>query len=68
MGWLVMNNSNTGTLNISRLIQEAEALLLGEKRTQTKSCTNCGDCKAQSCADKKTKHTIRQPLTTGAAR
>ena len=63
-----MNNSNTGTLNFSRLIEEAEALLLGEQLTQSKSCSNCGDCKSQGCIDKKIKHVIRRPLATAAAR
>ena len=62
MGWLVMNHNNSsGTLNINRLIEEAEALLLGER---PQSCTNCGDCKSDNCIDKRIKHAIRRPLAT----
>ncbi len=64
-----MNNSNTGTLNFSRLIEEAEALLLGEQSTQSNSsCSNCGNSKSHGCNDKKIKHVIRRPLATAAAR
>ncbi|CAN5686192.1 hypothetical protein BH09PLA1_BH09PLA1_14500 [soil metagenome] len=59
MGWDVVNTS-TGTLNIARLIEEAEAQLLGE---EPKSCgDHCGKCKPQSCIDKKVKHAIGRRL------
>ncbi|MBC8105537.1 MAG: hypothetical protein H7Z14_03015 [Anaerolineae bacterium] len=58
-----MNNSN-GTLNISRLIEEAEALLMGE----TKQCSNCGNCKNgkptnEHCANRaNAKSEVRRPV------
>ena len=58
-----MNNTNkTGTLNINRLIEEAEALLLGEHPTQPTSCTDCNGCQSHSCKDNRMERAIRRPL------
>jgi hypothetical protein len=61
-----MNHNTSGTLNFARLIEEAEALLLGEKLTDSNN--NCGSCKSSSCIDKRIQHTIRRPLASASAR
>jgi hypothetical protein len=60
-----MNNATTGTLNFARLIEEAEALLLGE---QAKSCTKCGNCDSEKCSSNKTERAIRKPMVSATAR
>lgn len=70
MGWHVMNNSN-GTLNIARLIEEAEAQLMAEHNS---SCRNCGNCKGErshfsgQCKQRDTKHVTHRPLVTTGQR
>jgi hypothetical protein len=70
MGWHVMNTTTTnGTLNIARLIEEAEAQLMGERAS---SCSSCGNCTGKDesaphfarCAERAghTKHTARRSL------
>ena len=73
MGWLVMNNSatnNFGTLNIARLIEEAEAQLIGE---QQNSCSSCGNCKSERshfserCGGRDVRNAARRELISSNA-
>jgi hypothetical protein len=68
-----MNNSTTnnfGTLNIARLIEEAEAQLIGEHNN---ACSSCGNCKSERshfsgrCADRGVKTSARRELTSANA-
>lgn len=70
-----MNTTNTttktGSLNFARLIEEAEALLIGEA---TAGCSNCGNCSGgksthtDRCADRtNAKLTAHRPLATAQA-
>ena len=60
------NTNKTGTLNINRLIEEAEALLLGEELTHCNN--NCGHCDLPNCVDEKIQHAIHRPLVTTSSR
>ena len=61
-------NTTNGTLNIARLIEEAEAQLIGESNGE--SCTSCGNCKGGNandtarCSDRDTRTSTRHLLMT----
>ena len=65
--------ANTGIFNFARLIEEAEALLLGEQAAKP-SCTRCSDCitggtETAVCARKRgaeKRAAIQQSVRSGA--
>ena len=61
-----MNNlTKTGTLNINRLIAEAEALLLGEKLGNS---NGAGASASTNCIDQRIQREIRRPLANVSIR